>query len=399
MTASSPAPKPRRWRLQFSLRLLLLALTAFAIGFPIWYRWPYEETEYRYPNDDKTLPPEGSVVRTWQRTWGGGRVKSGREVDEFRGVGPRGASIKWIRHYGGGLLHGKFEVYHGDKLTQSGQYERHQREGLWVEYDAKGKPVCTANWHEDRLDGPFEMVTRSFVRGGADQTQMFVFSKGRLIDANGKQISARLFEQLSAGSIDDPRIDAELRQAMFLPMEFVETPLKDVVAFLQDAHHIPIVLDRRRVVDIGQPVTMNIRGMDVCSALTLLAAERELAFEYRYGVVRLTTAAQTGEVRDPTGVAEIRPPPGSPLARAWNEPCILQVVQIPLDQTLEMLGKPLAIGFDLTALPPDGIKPTTPVTMSLPSLPLKHALALLLDNEQLRCDARGSDTLVILPQK
>jgi len=29
-------------RLQFSLRLLMLALTAFAIGFPIWYRWPYQ---------------------------------------------------------------------------------------------------------------------------------------------------------------------------------------------------------------------------------------------------------------------------------------------------------------------------------------------------------------------
>ena len=46
--ASSPTPTaPRRWPLRprFSLRLLLLGVTAFAVGFPIWYRWPYVEEE------------------------------------------------------------------------------------------------------------------------------------------------------------------------------------------------------------------------------------------------------------------------------------------------------------------------------------------------------------------
>ena len=37
------AKAPRRW-FQFSLRLLLIAFTAFAIGFPIWYRWPYQKS-------------------------------------------------------------------------------------------------------------------------------------------------------------------------------------------------------------------------------------------------------------------------------------------------------------------------------------------------------------------
>src|SRR5262245_8824939 len=44
--STSPAPPARRtrWGLRFSLRLLLAAFTAFAVGFPIWYRWPYQET-------------------------------------------------------------------------------------------------------------------------------------------------------------------------------------------------------------------------------------------------------------------------------------------------------------------------------------------------------------------
>ena len=48
MTQPAAEPAKRRWspRLQFSLRVLLLAITAFAIGFPIWFRWPYRTERY-----------------------------------------------------------------------------------------------------------------------------------------------------------------------------------------------------------------------------------------------------------------------------------------------------------------------------------------------------------------
>src|SRR5262245_49702478 len=81
--AALPLPTLRRWlpRPRFSLRVLLIALTVFAIGFPIWYRWPYGETEMIYrqvggiPNN--TLPPLGRIVKIWQRQWGGGRLQHG----------------------------------------------------------------------------------------------------------------------------------------------------------------------------------------------------------------------------------------------------------------------------------------------------------------------------------
>ena len=70
MADSPTAARPRRWRLQFSLRVLVLALTAFAIGFPIWYRWPYREaTVHR----DSTGAVAARRITTWQRQWGGGR--------------------------------------------------------------------------------------------------------------------------------------------------------------------------------------------------------------------------------------------------------------------------------------------------------------------------------------
>src|SRR5678815_1683618 len=107
--SDSPAPKPRRSRLQFSLRLLLLAFTAFAIGFPIWYRWPYEETEeHDSPDPFSKGTTTQTITRTWRRTWGGGKVRSGREIEEVR----RGKfHRKTIRHYDDDQLHGKFEVY------------------------------------------------------------------------------------------------------------------------------------------------------------------------------------------------------------------------------------------------------------------------------------------------
>ena len=399
----SLAPKPRRWRLQFSLRLLLLAFTGFAIGFPIWYRWPFEVTEHNYRDPrtgGTTTAPTSSVTRTWRRNWGVGKVLHGRSVTDVPW-----ASMRRIEHYDNGVLHGKYEIFMKGKLTTTGHYDRGQREGTWVEYDSG--TTCTARWHQDKLDGLYETAFNNGVK------QQYHFAMGRLIDANGKPVKARLFDQLAAGGIDDPDIASALPRAMSVPMQFVECPLKVAVTFLQDAHGIPIVIDARRVIDVDLPLTVNLGGIDLCSALALLAAPHDLAFEFRYGVLRLTTAEYAAEEHDPTGVSDIHPTPGTPLARAWNEACTIQVVELPLDQTLQKLGQPLAIGFDLTALPPDGIppeppvtkkamnlrRPTMPVTMSLRSLPLKHALALLLDDLELRCEARGGDTIVILPPK
>src|SRR5437868_5077797 len=75
MSDAASIPRPRAWRLQFSLRLLLLAFTGFAVGFPIWYRWPYRETtEQRDPATGKVW---STRTTTWQRQWGGDRLAHG----------------------------------------------------------------------------------------------------------------------------------------------------------------------------------------------------------------------------------------------------------------------------------------------------------------------------------
>src|SRR5438874_5953770 len=79
MSDAATVSRPRVWRLQFSLRLLLLALTAFAIGFPIWYRWPYVES-----GPSASMASERTI--TWQRQWGGGRLRHGPEITKSGGI-------------------------------------------------------------------------------------------------------------------------------------------------------------------------------------------------------------------------------------------------------------------------------------------------------------------------
>src|SRR5262245_30760941 len=116
--SSAPAGISRQ-RLQFSLRVLLLAFTAFAVGFPIWYRWPYEDTELRYPMKkgvpDKTKPAQLRVVTTWQRTWGGGKEKHGpRTKYNLSNNGRR------VEHFEHDVLHGPFTQSVNDVVYGSG---------------------------------------------------------------------------------------------------------------------------------------------------------------------------------------------------------------------------------------------------------------------------------------
>src|SRR5262245_57943128 len=117
--------KARRWlNPRFSLKVLLLAFTAVAIGFPIWYRWPYTE-ESQLP-EDTSRPPTFKIVTTWRRTWGGGREKHGPETR----VTPDGKS-RVVTHYKNGVKSGPYAEYFDDVLRLSGQFMAGERSGEW----------------------------------------------------------------------------------------------------------------------------------------------------------------------------------------------------------------------------------------------------------------------------
>jgi len=76
----------------------------------------------------------------------------------------------------------------------------------------------------------------------------------------------------------------KIEQALASPtqLEFIETPLSDVVAYLKDYHAIEIQLDKKAMDDAGiaaeTPVTKNLKGISLQSALRI--ALRELGLTY-----------------------------------------------------------------------------------------------------------------------
>ncbi len=87
-------------------------------------------------------------------------------------------------------------------------------------------------------------------------------------------------------------------------IEFTETPLQDVVLYLKDFHHIEIQLDQKALEDAGLapdvPVTRNLQGIALESALRLLLKTYDLTYVIDNEVLTITTVAADnarGEIR------------------------------------------------------------------------------------------------------
>ena len=78
-------------------------------------------------------------------------------------------------------------------------------------------------------------------------------------------------------------------------IEFVETPLRDVVIFLQEQHEIPFILKAKKLEEASispdTPITMNLKGVRLSTALSLMLDELGLTYVEKEEVVLITTPA------------------------------------------------------------------------------------------------------------
>src|SRR5262249_29642196 len=89
------------------------------------------------------------------------------------------------------------------------------------------------------------------------------------------------------------RIDNELDKTT--DIDFIETPLKDVVDYLKEKHVIPIVLKTKKLeeasVSPDTPVTKQLRAISLRSALNLILEDLELTYIVKDEVLQITTPA------------------------------------------------------------------------------------------------------------
>ncbi len=79
-------------------------------------------------------------------------------------------------------------------------------------------------------------------------------------------------------------------------IEFVDQPLIDVVEYLKERHGIEIQLDNRALTDAGlgsdTPVTRNLKGISLRSALRLMLGEMDLTYVIRNEVLMITSKTE-----------------------------------------------------------------------------------------------------------
>jgi hypothetical protein len=385
------------------LRVLMAAFTAVAIGFPVWFRWPYQEE----PIADPSVPldgPEWRTVITWQRQWGGGRLKHGPET-----IYRRDGSKLYVTHYIRGQRHGRFEAWEPAKLETIGHYEHDRKSGIWT--TDTGALHTTQSWKNDLLDGPTEF------RWPDGKKERLHFSRGRLMQVNGRPWSSPLYdahhrrETLGEyGAIDDI-LYSNLNSP--LTIDFREVSLSSAMSHLGEHYPAglipaggvgtPILLDPR-LPNPHVPLTCRLDGLDVKMALVLLLARHNLVADYHYGAVWVTTPQLAGPWPDRTGIDKIRPPEESQLARVWNEPVnfattlvLIDPGQQPLAEVIAAAFGSLKVEFDVTRVEANAGEPGRfPVVAHLQNIPFRHALAYLLYQANCRCKLEG-ETLVILP--
>jgi hypothetical protein len=109
----------------------------------------------------------------------------------------------------------------------------------------------------------------------------------------------RYWEQHGA----DPR-EASIHAALGqdTAIEFLETPLKDAIDFLETQHGIPIEINAKKLeesgVSIDTPVTRTLKGVTLRSALNLLLGELELTYAVHNGVLMITTEADAQKLAE-----------------------------------------------------------------------------------------------------
>jgi hypothetical protein len=100
------------------------------------------------------------------------------------------------------------------------------------------------------------------------------------------------------GPCKELRTGAAIKQALAekARFEFSDTPLCDLIEFIKDQHKLAIQLDKKALDDVGVapdvPITCNIEGISLCSALKLVLHNLGLTFQIWNEVLMITTPEQ-----------------------------------------------------------------------------------------------------------
>ena len=107
--------------------------------------------------------------------------------------------------------------------------------------------------------------------------------------------------------------EKKINEALKSPtqLEFVDTPLTDVIDYLKDYHQIEIQLDKKAMeeasIALDTPVKKNLKGISLKSALRLMLGELGLTYIIQDEVLLITTKEAAEAEVDDQGLPGGRP--------------------------------------------------------------------------------------------
>ncbi len=203
----------------------------------------------------------------------------------------------------------------------------------------------------------------------------------------------------------DSLLSAEQKQVRLIhilreptQIEFVETPLIDVIGYLKDLHcPLPLRLDRaalrRANKDADIPLTRNLRSITLDSALRLTLGQVGLMHVLQGDTILITTEEdghqllQHGAVDPATLPSPPRDAAAKKLAEALRKPVAAEnFVNVPVKDFVDHLKDAchVEIQIDDRALEVAGISPDVPRTIDLKAGSLENALKQILDRVGLK---------------
>jgi outer membrane protein assembly factor BamD (BamD/ComL family) len=127
---------------------------------------------------------------------------------------------------------------------------------------------------------------------------------GRYAFYRGKTLAGRAQRYAAMDLSSRGEAHGKIEKALDSPtqLEFIETPLQDVVDFLKDYHDIEIQIDTRALEDVGigtdTPVTKNLKNISLRSALRLMLRELDLTGVAQDEVLLITTSEEAANRLD-----------------------------------------------------------------------------------------------------
>ena len=343
-----------------------------------------------------------------------------------------------------GRRHGEFTVWDhfGSPATQ-GEYKGGLPTGKWqwrklssIQETAKGGKVDYNTIEGNWIDGLPHGNWRGTYSNGREYFSM-TWDRGRLISTSSRFVDQRLAELIAARAFEDPHIVVGLMEP--IEARFRKQPLMQVVDYAENATELEIRFselgetawpptesyDRVQLTadsELVIPLTEHAEGYEIDWRLNTPATPQAsvikyykipidyeashvplffvlgdvlqplgLGCDYRYGMIHVVHLHSI-PWSDPTGVASLRPEPGTRIHQVWNDPANVDFIEMPLGQVIDYVTAEHRVPLDARRLPAKFRD--LPVTLNLKDVAFKNALGMILDETQCQCRLERGELLI-----